>query len=922
MLGLTLVFDVSHDCMPSNGAFAAFFADPVAAEALHLANLLCQYGYFFPVSDNAKTFAIRDDSTLYRFQEALQRLKKLLYHKWEFICMQAQEQAACEQYQCFDSFIVPPYPGNPWITDDPTLWALESSTAEVPTERRLQRWNLSLEELLADPMGAHEFEQYLRTEYSHENILFWKAVQDLRHGSQQDMPRKVAAIYEEFLCRGAPCEVNLDSETLERTQQEVHERPTRFSLDAAQHHVFALMKKDTYTRFTRSEHFRRLMAKAQALQQAQGQRKRFFHFGSSTKKKTSVCGPLVGTLPPNFGGGAGVTGNSLVNVGASTSAAGVAGVSSGTAGSMLVSGITASATSPTATRPSGRPLSGSTVDLRNTSERRDDVAGAAVGAAGGFSGRHSHSTSDLHKLEAPSSCSPHGHVVARFSWGSREPMDEDADSSTLKVPRWSHRASDPEALLPQLGLHMDNWDLSDKTKATAMPTEASTKMMTSMSTMLGSTLAANRAANKQSEEDTTKITVLTYKMPPSTTIPASSEHDEPETTEEAPTSTARTERISDAYPLLCTYGTKTNTSTLFPDDGLCDFIFYDSAYNHGRNSPTSPASFSESMKAVLAASLRYKTTEIGIAFAFDYMATLRSDMKAGKVLEEFWNWRVYHFGIVDMPAFGIVHKDITEVFVVLKELSALAQQNPGDVELPYIVLGAVPLQLANDYALQMRRGHFAYGDSDLPDCKAVPPTMLTKPPKSPGYPYDLVISLGSDKARCSPFQNGAVNALKQIHDEGGWSKWLLSVGMKGRWTKLGPRSQFQPLSPCEQDPMAEPFGNYAQVCTDNDLNSHLKYSDALDAMYTYNVGSRIMFMYDDEQGICRKVCNIKSRHWALQFGLAAYDLEYEDYSNNCSTRNRFGAFSRLKMVRKIVDYFRRSSGGGDCASDVPCANRR
>ncbi|KAL3197200.1 hypothetical protein MRX96_014811 [Rhipicephalus microplus] len=557
-------------------------------EALHLANLLCQYGYFFPVSDNAKTFAIRDDSTLYRFQtpyfwpsryqpdntdyaiylckralknkpkyaleeyeqEALQRLKKLLYHKWEFICMQAQEQAAlakerkktdklilqsqeraywrippatgryirarghvkpgctsclekspvpnkrgppkkktkddlkreieilkrnlarsrtkvsqilarCEQYQCFDSFIVPPYPGNPWITDDPTLWALESSTAEVPTERRLQRWNLSLEELLADPMGAHEFEQYLRTEYSHENILFWKAVQDLRHGSQQDMPRKVAAIYEEFLCRGSPCEVNLDSETLERTQQEVHERPTRFSLDAAQHHVFALMKKDTYTRFTRSEHFRRLMAKAQALQQAQGQRKRFFHFGSSTKKKTSVCGPLVGTLPTNFPGGTSLTGNSLVNVGASTSSTGVTGMPGGVASSMMISGITTSATSPTATRASGRPLSGSTVDLRNTSERRDEVVGAVGGAAGGFSGRHSHSTSDLHKLEAPlvlfAARTRRGQVFVGFP---RTDGGGCKFEHTLKVPRWSHRASDPEALLPQLGLQMDSWDRS------------------------------------------------------------------------------------------------------------------------------------------------------------------------------------------------------------------------------------------------------------------------------------------------------------------------------------------------------------------------------------------------------------------------------------------------------------------------------
>lgn len=40
---------------------------PVAQEALHLANLLCQFGYFFPVGENAKTYTIKDDSTLYRY---------------------------------------------------------------------------------------------------------------------------------------------------------------------------------------------------------------------------------------------------------------------------------------------------------------------------------------------------------------------------------------------------------------------------------------------------------------------------------------------------------------------------------------------------------------------------------------------------------------------------------------------------------------------------------------------------------------------------------------------------------------------------------------------------------------------------------------------------------------------------------------
>ena len=39
----------------------------VAVEAVHLANLLCQFGYYFPVSEQ-KNLLVKDDSSLYRFQ--------------------------------------------------------------------------------------------------------------------------------------------------------------------------------------------------------------------------------------------------------------------------------------------------------------------------------------------------------------------------------------------------------------------------------------------------------------------------------------------------------------------------------------------------------------------------------------------------------------------------------------------------------------------------------------------------------------------------------------------------------------------------------------------------------------------------------------------------------------------------------------
>ena len=101
-----------------------------AVEAVHLANLLCQFGYYFPVNE-LKNLMVKDDSSLYRFQtpyywpsqhhtpdnieyaiylakrsqrnrqrhgledyeiEAYNNLRKILTSKWEFVTMQAEEQ--------------------------------------------------------------------------------------------------------------------------------------------------------------------------------------------------------------------------------------------------------------------------------------------------------------------------------------------------------------------------------------------------------------------------------------------------------------------------------------------------------------------------------------------------------------------------------------------------------------------------------------------------------------------------------------------------------------------------------------------------------------------------------------------------------------------------------------------------------------
>ncbi|KYQ47403.1 Regulator of G-protein signaling 7 [Trachymyrmex zeteki] len=375
-----------------------------SVEAVHIANQLCQYGYFFPVNDS-KTLTVKDDSSLYRFQtpyywpwqhrtpdnveyaiylakrtlrnkqrhaledyeiEALNSLRKNLQNKWDIIQLQAEEQVrlskerkkgdkivsdsqerafwrvyrpppGClssleavpvallrkslirtrikvstaienlksyfETYVEYDPMFVQPQPSNPWVTDDHTFWQLNSSLVDVPTEKRVKRWALSMEELMSDPTGLQEFTNYLRKEYSHENIRFWLAVKDLRHSFQAQIPDKVNEIFREFLAPGAPCEINIDGKTMEKIHQEM-KNPSRFTFDSAAEHVYTLLlKKDCYPRFIRSDQYRNLLAAGvQPLQ-----KKRFFVFGGQTKKKvSSTSTPTSSTLQhANIGGGGG-----------------------------------------------------------------------------------------------------------------------------------------------------------------------------------------------------------------------------------------------------------------------------------------------------------------------------------------------------------------------------------------------------------------------------------------------------------------------------------------------------------------------------------------------------------------------------------------------------------------------------------------
>uniref|UniRef100_A0A671X6N9 Regulator of G protein signaling 9b n=1 Tax=Sparus aurata TaxID=8175 RepID=A0A671X6N9_SPAAU len=246
-------------------------------------------------------------------QEQYNRLHKWMNHKWDFIVMQAKEQyrAAkerkkpdrvvfecqeraywvvhrppmiftqqsimrprvkssvsigalvkyCATYRSHDPFLSNCLPSNPWLTDDVTYWTLNMPNVEIPTKMRVERWTFSFGELLSDPRGRNDFRLFLKKEFSGENLAFWESCEDLKWGTAATMREKAEQIYKTFLARGAPRWINIDGKTMEVTVKGL-KHPHRYVLDAAQTHIYMLMKKDSYGRYMKSPVFKDTLQKA------------------------------------------------------------------------------------------------------------------------------------------------------------------------------------------------------------------------------------------------------------------------------------------------------------------------------------------------------------------------------------------------------------------------------------------------------------------------------------------------------------------------------------------------------------------------------------------------------------------------------------------------------------------------------------
>ncbi|XP_063042554.1 regulator of G-protein signaling 12 [Engraulis encrasicolus] len=128
------------------------------------------------------------------------------------------------------------------------------------SERRVASWAVSFERLLQDPVGVRYFSEFLKKEFSEENLLFWQACEffsQVPENDKKQLSQKAQEIYNSFLSSQASTPVNIDSQA--QLADNVLNAPQPDMFKEPQLQIFNLMKFDSYARFLKSTLYQECM---------------------------------------------------------------------------------------------------------------------------------------------------------------------------------------------------------------------------------------------------------------------------------------------------------------------------------------------------------------------------------------------------------------------------------------------------------------------------------------------------------------------------------------------------------------------------------------------------------------------------------------------------------------------------------------
>ncbi|KAL1475576.1 hypothetical protein MTO96_019506 [Rhipicephalus appendiculatus] len=371
---------------------------------------------------------------------------------------------------------------------------------------------------------------------------------------------------------------------------------------------------------------------------------------------------------------------------------------------------------------------------------------------------------------------------------------------------------------------------------------------------------------------------------------------------------------SSAY--VCTVSQPVRGGTHYlPPDGMCDVIFYDSLYKNGKSKLLDGVrKMEQDARYFIQEAYKYYKTKFGISFAAE-PALLSKDYKShrfNRAIDKLWNMQVHHFGFLDLYRQYTNHGVVTEVLTLLRTVHVHLMSRVSVRKPSYYVVGMSLDSSDNSKILGLMKSlftpsmfisiaHLSYSVRKFADCLIFPVAMALLPPglqRGTDYSYGHTV-------------NESVAVLHEMDKMGFSIPFAISFSLKGAYyaPKLDDPSapeahEFQLFKPCEDFKTAY-YDDPKTLCGKSGWKpENLVPTPEL----AYNLDEKRAMTYLPEKMIATLACEPKQFYLNISYGLAAYDVDY-DQAAPC---RQLGfalmgtSYTRVRNMRALMEFLKNS----------------
>ncbi|XP_049275400.1 uncharacterized protein LOC119405566 [Rhipicephalus sanguineus] len=390
-------------------------------------------------------------------------------------------------------------------------------------------------------------------------------------------------------------------------------------------------------------------------------------------------------------------------------------------------------------------------------------------------------------------------------------------------------------------------------------------------------------------------------------------------TPQVPTASERPVRTPPT--LLCAYGNWTSVDTSFPEDGLCDYAFFDALYRgHQRDSDVARLGRpSAALRHFLAGTRRYRRTQIGVATSYKGLRLATKDMESSHATSDMralWKNGVRHLGVLDfIPGADTTEAAVERLFKLLQLCRQLLDNVIPNTALPKasLALGMtfmssnkrqvyanVEKHLRSGWSpsrhkidLVVLRTHLSGRDDTDPSCTVTGSSVWGR--TLADYQPSMIDTLDYVEKKLKPLSSQSLFFVSMSAAV----RRYVPIGQDNKAKSFGLGTRCKAY---DESDYAREVDNFALVCGDKEYAAHIVRDEAHETMHSFRLSPRSAVTFDSEDTIFAKMCKARKMVASVPYGLALFDAEFDDTSNECSSRNKFGNFTLVRAARRAVDY--------------------